>query len=245
MRLYEESIYLFHITNASLSWWQQLWHNVYRKLRVSPITEVYWMLLRTSSLVVGGDSQVVENLRRQLCAPRHHSAQTRVWWEHIGRPDEEVQAPGGRGEREERRRNSYETGGSLKLMLLFKKHWLHLLKCNVNWCTLHTHAKIILTLSCVQTLWPTKSVSCYISCFYFSLGVLCIRQLFLLHFEMFPIALHSSRGYKIEDSKFNSQMFNTNIWLLQESTKWQVPPYRQKIKQPLISIWSININIIS
>ena len=122
--------------------WQQLWHNVYRKLRMLPITEVYWMLLRTSSVVVGGDSQVVENLRRQLCAPRHHSAQTRVWWEHIGRPDEEVQAPGGRGEREERRRNSYETGGSLKLMLLFKKHWLHHLKCNVNWCILHTHAKI-------------------------------------------------------------------------------------------------------
>ena len=164
----------------------QLCHNVYRKLRVFPITEVYWVLLRTSSLVVGGDSQVVENLRRQLCAPRHHSAQTRVWWEHIGRPDEEVQAPGGRGERGERRRNSYETGGSLKLSLPFKKHWFHHLTCNVNWCTLHTHAKIILTLSCVQTLWPTKSVSCYISCFYFSLGVLCIRQLFLLHFEMFP-----------------------------------------------------------
>ena len=83
-----------------------------------------------------------ESAPAAVSAPRHHSAQTRVWWEHIGRPDEEVQAPGGRGEREGRRRNSYETGGSLKLMLLFRKHWLHHLTCNVNWCTLHTHAKI-------------------------------------------------------------------------------------------------------
>ena len=179
------------------------------------------MLLRTSSVVVGGDSQVVENLRRQLWVLLDITRLRLAFGGNtLAALMKKCRRREGGGEREERRRNSYETGGSLKLMLLFKKHWLHHLKCNVNWCTLHTHAKIILTLSCVQTLWPTKSVSCYISCFYFSLGVLCIRQLFLLHFEIVPIALHSSRGYKIEDSKFNSQMFNTNIWLLHESTKW-------------------------